>query len=159
MNLLTQVAVSRNRLVDIAPACGLGPFLTVLRTRDHEKLLQFTQHSMDWYRGHDFPTIPGCLGRATQSRRRVQFPSVADRDEGNRLKLLFSGDKEDGPPLAWVTMWNIIIRDTYGCIIPSPTHDWGDVFWDAQRLVESGRNRTLQEAWAYRWPGYDPRCM
>ena len=141
------LAVGREALVDLAPACGLEPFLTVLRTQDHEELLQFIEESISWYRSHDFPTIPGCLDRVTQYHRRVHFPSAADREEANGVELPFSGDKEDGPPLAWVTMWNGYVSNVYGFIIPTAVQDWGYVFWDAQRLVESGGERELQKTW------------
>ena len=73
------------------------------------------------------------------------------------MELPFSGDKEDGPPLAWVTMWNGTVSNTYGSEIPAAVQDWGYVFWDAQRLVEMGGEQEVKKAWASRWPRHDPR--
>ncbi len=150
------LAVSRETLLDLAPACRLGPFLTVLRTRDYGKLLQFIQKSLSWHRSHSFPKIPFCLNRGAQYHRRVELPSAADWDEANRVALPFSGDKEDGPPLAWATMWKGAVSNVYGFAIPTSVQAWGYVFWDAQRFVESGGKRRVEDV-VEAWSGYDPR--
>lgn len=55
----------------------------------------------------------------------------------------FEGDKENLPPLAWVTLWKGTYSNPFGSYIPDSFRDWGYVMWDAGRLVNSGAIATL----------------
>jgi hypothetical protein len=115
------------------------------------------QQHMTWALGH---TIHNLLHNLGQGIRRQQFPgSERDTAEAARQALPFLGDKEEGPPLAWVTIWRGTYSNTYGYLIPESFHTWGYVFWDAQRLAGSGGKQELQRVWAAEWGEADPRDL
>jgi hypothetical protein len=115
------------------------------------------QQHMTWALGH---TIHNLLHNLGQGIRRQQFPgSERDTAEAARQALPFLGDKEEGPPLAWVTIWRGTYSNTYGYLIPESFHTWGYVFWDAQRLAGSGGKQELQRVWSAEWGGADPRDL
>lgn len=147
-------AAQRELLHDGTVGRGLVPFHKVLRTPDHDDLVTLMQQTMTPCRGE---AIDNCLRWATQYRRRSAQLSEADRREASWEKLPFSEDKEDGPPLAWVEIWTGTFSNSYGDVIPPPMHDWGYVFWDKRRLVQSGGKRELKRMWTDLWLGQDPR--
>lgn len=103
-------------------------------------------------------TIPQILARTNQQLRNQSHPSDRALKEACLDKLPFSGDKEDGPPLAWVTVWKGTYSNRFGDdVVPAALHAWGYVFWDAERLVLSRWKQALEFAWASKWHGHDPR--
>ncbi len=88
----------------------------------------------------------------SQEMRRNSYPSESDAAEARRERLAFSGDTEDGPPLAWVVGWSGRYVNRYGPAIPAARKAWGHVFWDRRRLIKSGGlNAVLRERDDYFW--------
>lgn len=78
--------------------------------------------------------------------RRNRYTLEGDRMEARRERLPFSGDTEDGPPLAWVTEWRGRYSNRYGDDLPHSLKPWGHVFWDRGRLIKSkGMDAVLRE--------------
>jgi len=102
-------------------------------------------------------SVAHVLDVVSQSIRRSESFSEQDRAELERHELPFTGDREDGPPLAWVVIWGGTYSNMYGDMVPDSLQEWGYVFWDAGRLVESGGEQELRREWAEVWKGNDPR--
>ncbi len=74
----------------------------------------------------------------TYSRRNTNRNEIADI-----VGRPFSGDKEDGPPVAWAIIWRGIYSNWYGRMIPYSLQKWGYVFWDVKRIVKTGGKQRL----------------
>jgi hypothetical protein len=81
-------------------------------------------------------------------RRHYRLSDGLERDTYELLP--FSGDKEDGPPSAWVVIWQGTYGNIYDEVLPSSVKAWGYVFWDAQRLDESEAMQEVQRAFVFR---------
>jgi hypothetical protein len=115
---------------------GLLPFYDAVRAQagDHEEFVQ----EMQYYLVHGNDANPENIMRWTnQCCRRERYPLEGDRLEARRARFPFSGDAEDGPPLAWVIYWKGRYSNGYGGAIPASLQSWGYVFWDRERLRES----------------------
>jgi hypothetical protein len=121
---------------------GLWLFYNILRTSDQRKLSERMQRYMI-----GGGAIEYVLEWTTQSARRAEHPREEDRMEARRERLPFSGDKEEGPNLAWVIMWRGIYRNLYGGILPESLKAWGYVFWDAKRMLKTKGKETLVRTW------------
>ncbi len=113
----------------------------MLRTRTHEGLVRRAQKYATENAWFEFDS---CLDWTFQERRRHLHPTEGDRLERESAPLLFDGDTLDGPPLAWVTLWGGRYVNTYGDTVPQSLKQWGHVFWDADRLRESGGVERIQ---------------
>ncbi len=87
-----------------------------------------------------------------QSSRRVLYPSPADQAEARREVSRFTGDREDGPPLAWAVMWQGLYRNRYGSLIPDNLKLWGYVFWDGEWLLSTPVKEAFLETWKAHLP-------
>jgi hypothetical protein len=66
--------------------------------------------------------------------------------EARRERLRFSGDMEDGPPLAWVIYWRRRYSNRYGGAVRPSLQAWGYVFWNGRRLIKiKGTEEVLRE--------------
>lgn len=149
-------AHNRTPWVEGAATCGLKLLRRVLRTTDHEELVDTMQKNMTPSVANNI-WINTVIMRLTQESRRETYPNDDhDKLETARQKLPFAGDKEDAPPLAWVILWKGTYSNTYGDLIPDSLHAWGYIFWDVQRLVRSGGKQRLLRAWDT-WDPTDPR--
>ena len=109
---------------------GYG-FYKMLHTHDHQELVKrMTKHMT----GGEIEFI---LTWAVQVAHREKYPLVGDRTEARGDRLPFSGDIEDGPPLAWVISWRGRHSNGYGDIIPEALEAWGYMFWDTKRLLKT----------------------
>ncbi len=117
---------------------GLRLFYAVLRTSDHEELAKRMQNYMKTPGVVEFVLEP-----STQARRRLRHPLDEDRAEARGERLPFSGDTENGPALAWVTVWGGRYSNRYGGNLPERLKQRGYVFWDAERLLNSRGEGTL----------------
>ncbi|KAK4198574.1 hypothetical protein QBC40DRAFT_283561 [Triangularia verruculosa] len=152
---------------------GLGLLHTVLiktpyNTSDptqHESLVRVMQSQMTWSPFLD--TIAGGLGETPQQNRRYEQSSLRDKKERSRVPMPFVGDvltwqvqyddNDPPPPLAWTLIWGGTYSNLYGYFIPEELARWGYVFWDAQRLEQSGGKELLMRQWEAEWSGSDPR--
>ncbi|KAK3308332.1 uncharacterized protein B0T15DRAFT_410673 [Chaetomium strumarium] len=132
-------AADRRLLREGTALRGIQLFSQVLATHNHEELVKTIQrYQVPCY------TYEHVLSWATQHSRRALYASEGDLAEARREKLVFAGDTEDGPPLAWVIGWRGRYVNAYGPIIPAPLKTWGHVFWDRRRLIESkGKDEVL----------------
>jgi hypothetical protein len=121
---------------------GLLPFYDVVRADDHEELVT----DMQYYLVCGADIIEHALDSTNQYFRRERHPLEGDYMEARRARLPFSGDAEDGPPLAWVIYWRGRYSNSYGGIIEASLQSWGHVFWDRERLIRSkGTEAVLRE--------------
>lgn len=98
--------------------------------------------------------IDGPMLRGVQWERREQQWSERDRKEKDRDALLFIGDTEYSPPLAWTTMWKETYSNLYGSYIEDGLRRWGYIMWDAVRLESTGVRKLILERWD---DDFDPR--
>jgi hypothetical protein len=79
------------------------------------------------------------------------YRSNHDVAQDAREKLPFSGNTEDGPPVAWAIIWRGIYGNWYGRMISYSLQKWGYVFWDVKRIVKTGGKQRLQQSCAPAW--------
>lgn len=97
------------------------------------------------------------LSESAQSfRRRTRFTD-RDRKEQQREEMLFNGDDEAKPSLAWTSIWDGTYSNIYGNVIPDELRRWGYVMWDATRMESSGATDVLKRQWDQAWGSEDPR--
>lgn len=128
---------------------GLPPFDDVIGVDDHEELVS----DMQYYLVHGSNALDpeNDLSCTNQYFRRERHPLEGDELEARRARLPFSGDTEDGPPLAWVIHWRGRYSNSYGDVIQPSLQSWGHVFWDRGRLIRSkGTEEVLRERERYR---------
>ncbi|KAF4462058.1 hypothetical protein FALBO_11134 [Fusarium albosuccineum] len=90
-----------------------------------------------------------------QERRREHRYSDRDKAQDSREKMSFNGDKDDSPPLAWVTIWNEAYSNLYSDFIPEPLRRWGYIMWDGGRLADSGAAAIMDREWKTMYGGLD----
>ncbi|KAK8085768.1 hypothetical protein PG997_007039 [Apiospora hydei] len=73
-----------------------------------------------------------------------------DEAEARRDPLEFLGDgvpTEEGPPVAWVRLWNGKYSNLYGGYVPPSLGEWGYVMWDERRWRDLGALELVAEQW------------
>lgn len=142
------LATDRKSLREGTALRGLRLFSKTLATHGHDELVE-TMQRYHIRAGGDYELV---LGNTSQDMRRHAHPSEGDLAEARQEKLPFSGDTEDGPPLAWVIGWRGRYVNRYGPAIPASLKAWGHVFWDHRRLIESkGKDAVLRARDEYGW--------
>ncbi len=114
---------------------GLGLFRKALEAPGPEELARLMEDNLSWCTVQSIGLLMSLL---VLDYARNIAPSERDEAEYRGDELLFDGDKEDGPPLGWVTLWRGVYGNEYGQMLPRPLQEFGYVFWDAERLVKSG---------------------
>lgn len=121
---------------------GLTVLSSIFEARDHDELVEtVAKHIISG----DGQWIDMTIDEIAQRQRRDRLFSDRDRAQQRRDAIPFKGDKENLPPLAWVTLWEGTYRNLFGSYIPDSFRDWGYVMWDAGRLVNSGAIATLND--------------
>ncbi|KAF2968599.1 hypothetical protein GQX73_g4971 [Xylaria multiplex] len=79
-------------------------------------------------------------------------PSARDEAERQGQRVSFAGDllPPDGPPLAWVVLWDGRYTNFYGGAAPTQLKRWGYVMWDARRWADVGE-KELRELFVEQW--------
>ena len=76
----------------------------------------------------------------------------------DREPFLFRGDSDpDAPPQAWTTIWKETYSNLYGWYTSDEMRRWGYIFWDADRLAQTGGMELLKRQWEELWDDDDPR--
>ncbi|KAF9765755.1 hypothetical protein IL306_001895 [Fusarium sp. DS 682] len=115
-----------------------------VKAPDHAALVNIvSQHITSSHDGWLFEATDERL----QDQRRERLLSGRDLAQDRREQMLFDGDREDRPPLAWVTIWKETYSNLYGTHMRDSFREWGYVMWDAGRLVNSGAVDTLNYEW------------
>ena len=114
---------------------GLDLFRQALTVSGPDELINLMDANLTWC---TVDTIADLMSQFAQDMAREEAPSERDEAEYRCDKLLFTGDREDGPPLAWVLLWSGLYSNSYGDCIPVPLRNFGYVFWDAGRLEKTG---------------------
>ncbi|KAK4149372.1 hypothetical protein C8A00DRAFT_18923 [Chaetomidium leptoderma] len=126
---------------------GLKLFRQILETINFDELVQLMQETILWRRGY---SLGQCLSSDAQIYRRFAAAesSEHDRAEIEKERMVFTGDEADAPPLAWVLLWREAYGNWFGEVVPPSLHDWGYIFWDELRLVETGaKDAVLRDRW------------
>lgn len=81
--------------------------------------------------------------------RRDNVPqlSIKDEAEAARVPMKFKGDNSDGPPFAWILLWNGIYVNFYGEVIPDRLRETGWVMWDARRFESALARQFIETIW------------
>ncbi|KAK3902373.1 hypothetical protein C8A05DRAFT_15565 [Staphylotrichum tortipilum] len=127
------VSAHRCSLLEGAALRGLVPFYRLVREDDDEKMAGM----LEAYLVPGSGNIEHALGRPNQAARRRRHPMDGDGSEAAWTRLIFYGDVENGPPLAWVIYWKGRYVNRYGDALEPSVQRWGHVFWDNKRLVKS----------------------
>jgi hypothetical protein len=102
--------------------------------------------------------LDGALGWDKEDDRRRNHPSEKDRWFMDKVPCPYRGD-EDGPPLAWTTLWGDKYSNVCGGYIDDEMRQWGYVFWDAERVQaesSSGAKEVLERQWSRCWSVRSP---
>ncbi|KAI6758597.1 hypothetical protein HG530_010837 [Fusarium avenaceum] len=122
---------------------GLTVLSSIFEAGDHDELVEtVAKHIISG----DGQWIDMAVDEIAQRQRRDRLFSDRDRAQQRRDAMPFKGDKENLPPLAWVTLWEGTYSNLFGSYIPDRFRDWGYVMWDAGRLVNAGAIATLNDA-------------
>lgn len=135
---------------------GLVPLCATFQAQDHAELVNIVSNNL--VSGGEI-WIKEVVSVTKQEERREKRMSHRDRAQDRQDKLPFRGDREDSPPLAWVTVWRGTYSNLYGQYMPETPRNWGYIMWDADRLVDSGGKAALELAWNELYPPEypDPR--
>jgi hypothetical protein len=126
---------------------GLKLFRKILETEKFDELVQLVQATIRWPSGY---TLGQCLSSDAQMYRRFAADRLSEYEQAeiDKKKIVFTGDEVDAPPLAWVLLWGEEYSNWFGEVVPLSLHDWGYVFWDKRRLMETGgKDRVLRDRW------------
>ncbi|KAH7183465.1 uncharacterized protein B0J16DRAFT_401825 [Fusarium flagelliforme] len=123
---------------------GLTVLLNMFNAADHKTIENLVAHHIQeaWD-----PWVEDAVSRQCQARRRGRVFSARDRAEVERAPIPFTGDSEDSPPLAWVTIWKGTSSNRFGQWIPRSFREWGYVMWDSGRMITAGGIAALEEKW------------
>ncbi|KAJ3540505.1 hypothetical protein NM208_g5036 [Fusarium decemcellulare] len=133
---------------------GLPILSAIFKIQDHSELVETIAQNVV-SKVHDW--IYETTEPSRQDDRREHRYSDRDRAQDSRQKMIFNGDRDDSPPLAWVTIWQELYSNIYSNYIPEPLHKWGYIMWDAGRLVDSGAMAILDREWKTKYGGLDGR--
>ncbi|KAK3291496.1 uncharacterized protein B0H64DRAFT_409148 [Chaetomium fimeti] len=121
LNLREELTRESSRDGTLSRPGGLRLFYEILKTQNHDSLIQRVQEH--------------AVLNPRHNSGRCRFPE--DGDRAPREWPLFSGDTTDGPPLAWVTGPSGRYPQTRDYPIPDSLK-WGYVFWDRRRFMRQG---------------------
>ncbi|KXX76542.1 hypothetical protein MMYC01_204890 [Madurella mycetomatis] len=127
---------------------GLKMTVRLLAIDDHGTLVAKMQRCLTHHYSLDAP-MRRALGSVAQSDRRELSSNAQDEAERRRDAIEFTGDAvpPNGPPLAWVLLWNRTYANIYGEYVPSTVRQWGYVMWDARRWMELGAEGLVTKQW------------
>lgn len=116
----------------------------MFNTADHKTLVNLVWQHIEQAWG---PWVEEAVSTQCQARRRNRVFSARDTAEAERAPMPFTGDSEDSPPLAWVTIWKGTSSNRFGQWIPRSFQEWGYVMWDSGRIITAGGIAALEEKW------------
>ncbi|KAF5640821.1 hypothetical protein F52700_3533 [Fusarium sp. NRRL 52700] len=123
---------------------GLSVLSSVFKAQDRLRLVKVISEEV-------VSAVDDLLFRTTipwyQEERRENQHSDRDQAQDDREKMVFSGDNDDSPPLAWVIFWKEAYSNLFGDFIPRPLRQWGYVMWDGDRLANTDAVAILDQAW------------
>ena len=85
-----------------------------------------------------------------QEERSALAENARDEAEGRMDPIEFRGDvvPPDGPPLAWVSLWDGLYVNRYGEHVPAVLRQCGYVLWDQSRWAKlGGPEGLISEQW------------
>ncbi|KAM0552658.1 hypothetical protein ACHAPJ_007755 [Fusarium lateritium] len=123
---------------------GLTVLLDIYNAHDHLNLVETVSKYMvllgeNWI-------VETTDSFALQGRHKY-WNSERDKAQDDRQEMSFKGDRDDLPPLAWVTIWKGTYSNIYGYCMPDSLRTWGYVMWGSGRLMDSGAMATLDQQW------------
>jgi hypothetical protein len=130
-------------------ARGLEIFVRLLAVEDHETLVNKMQRCLT-RRGPRGMSMGQALWPVVQrSRRNLMATNARDDAQLRRDPMEFTGDAvpPEGPPLAWVLLWNGLYSNIYAEYVPSTVRNWGYVMWDERRWNELGARDIVVRQW------------
>jgi hypothetical protein len=111
---------------------GLQVFCQIAQAKDHGKLVELVELHITTYRYFIEKVL-------SAEMLYLEDDTVAET-------YVFSYDQEDSPPLAWVEMTEGVYYHTeaYGDEVPQNVKEAGCIFWDSERLVNTGAKTLLE---------------
>jgi hypothetical protein len=117
---------------------------------DHDTLVAKMERAVTRHH-HVDATMKKALWSVAQEDRRTMSDTTNLRDEAEQRRdaMQFDGDAvpPDGPPLAWVLLWNETYSNIYGSYVPPTVQSWGYVMWDERRWTELGAQDLVYQQW------------
>ncbi|KAJ4248752.1 hypothetical protein NW762_012590 [Fusarium torreyae] len=123
---------------------GLTVLSAIFNANDHSKLVETVSKNMVLL-GEDW--IVETSDSFTLRSRHEDWNSERERAQDDRQEMSFKGDRDDLPPLAWVSIWKGTCSNICGYCIPDSLREWGYVMWDSSRLIDSGAMAILDQQW------------
>ncbi|KAJ4301857.1 hypothetical protein N0V90_003953 [Kalmusia sp. IMI 367209] len=135
--------------VDNLALSGLSVLRTILFSIDTNRETLITTVQQYLFRSFisldSFPDGP--LGGPAQTTRHMGTPSERDRLQAAQTPVPSGRESVEAAPLAWTTIWSGTYSSVYRFFVPDQMRRWGYVFWDAERLEESGICGLFKEEW------------
>jgi hypothetical protein len=129
---------------------GLELFERLLAVEDHETLINKMQRCLTRHGGLRGTSMDQALCQCGQKSTR-NLISTNSRDDAQlrRDPIRFTGDAVplEGPPLAWVLLWNGTYSNIYAQYVPITVRNWGYVMWDERRWNELGARDIVLRQW------------
>ncbi|KAF9874683.1 hypothetical protein CkaCkLH20_07820 [Colletotrichum karsti] len=137
-----------NDYMDGTVSRGLEVFMRMMVIEDHDKLLA----KMDWCLTHDVNldySLRKSISAVAQDDRRTLTDNAHNaRDNAELQPMEFLGDNHvDGPPFAWVLLWNGKYSNAIGDYVPKLLRQLGYVFWDKERIIHMEAEALIARQW------------
>ncbi|KAI0436547.1 hypothetical protein F4803DRAFT_572328 [Xylaria telfairii] len=129
--------MQREAYMDGTLSRGLKTLVRALEIEDQEQLVSWMGDCLMTPLDTDC-ILSESISMSAHLDRRARFansPNDKDMAEQRADSMEFLGDSLplDGPPLAWVVLWDGIYVNLYGEFTPNSLKRWGYVMWDASR--------------------------
>ncbi|KAI0798910.1 hypothetical protein GGR55DRAFT_693041 [Xylaria sp. FL0064] len=141
---------------------GLKVFMRILVIDNHQERVSAMERCLmgpDTYGGHDEDILERAFAEYCDYIKRhpldpyTQYiPDAKDEAQQRGDPMGFRGDSlpVDGPPLAWVRVWDGRYVNKFGDIMPKSLNRCGYVMWDARRWDGVGEREFFTKKWLAR---------
>lgn len=130
---------------------GLKTLVRALAIKEQEELVSWMSDCLMTPSDTDCTLLEsiGICAQLDRRQRSANFPNDSDNAEQRKDSMHFLGDSLplDGPPFAWVVLWDGIYVNLHGEFTPSSLKRWGYVMWDASRWAHMGAKELIAPPW------------
>lgn len=130
---------------------GLKTTIRLLTVNGHENLINKMERCLTRDQNMDAPMRKSIASVAQDDRRDLSTnpPSIRDEAQQRRERISYIGDlvPPNGPPFAWVLLWNEQYANLYGDYVPIQLRRWGYVMWNEPRWSETRAKDLVVMQW------------
>ncbi|RFU75927.1 hypothetical protein TARUN_6330 [Trichoderma arundinaceum] len=130
---------------------GLRMLAHLFTIDDHDKLVVGMGRCITHDRCFDGSLQKALSNMAQGDRREMspRFPNPQDEAQERGDPMEFTGDttSAEGPPVAWVLLWNGRYANIYGNYVPIQLRKWGYVMWNEYRWKDMEAKELIRKQW------------